>query len=114
LWLPNATEGATAAPEKITWAGIRRLPTFGKDSYFWLVVLVVVVGLVFLVLCFLAFFAGAVVLWLVDWPLAGAFCAAKIGRAAAAKTIASKLFFMLILLEGIYLSRQFHLPAEPL
>jgi hypothetical protein len=86
------------------------LPTFGKDSYFWydgyfwLVVLVVVVGLVFLVLCFLAFFAGAVVLWLVDWPVAGVFCPANvIGTAAAAKTIASKLFFMLVLLEGIYL-----------
>ena len=99
-----------------------RLPTFGKDSYFWgvLVVLVpVFFALVFLVLCFevfLVFFAGAVLFWSgVDWlGVAGAVdCANVSGRLAAAKTIASKLFFMLVSPCGIHLSRQFHLAATP-
>jgi hypothetical protein len=81
-----------------------RLPTFGKDSYFWGGVLVVLapvlLALVFLVLCFegfLVFFGAAVLFWSgVGWPgVAGAVACAKVsGRLAAAKTIASKLFFM--------------------
>lgn len=65
--------------------------------------LVVLVELVvFLLLCFevfLAFFTGAVLFWSgVDWlGVAGAVdCAKVMGRLAAAKTIASKLFFILI------------------
>jgi hypothetical protein len=100
-----------------------RLPTFGKDSYFWGGVLVVLVpvffALVFLVLCFmvfLAFFAGAVLVWSgVDWlGVAGAGDCAKVsGRLAAAKTIVSKLFFILISPCGIHFSRQLHLAPMP-
>src|SRR5580658_4719482 len=81
------------------------LPTFGpfgKDSYFC-GVLAVLVEPVVLVLCFvevfLAFFVGVVLFWSgVVWPgAAGVDWAANVsGRLAAAKTIASKLFFMLI------------------
>ena len=82
-----------------------RLPTLGKDSYFWGGVVAVpepvLLALVFLLLCFEVFlaFAGAVLFWPdAGWLcVAGAVDCAKImGRLAAAKTIASKLFFMSI------------------
>jgi hypothetical protein len=77
-----------------------------------LVVLVPVLLAVVLVLCFvgfevfLAFFGAAVLFWSgVGWP-AGAGVWAKVsGRLAAAKTIASKLFFMWVSPCGVYLSR---------
>jgi hypothetical protein len=80
-------------------------------------VLPVVFALVFFVLCFvvfLTFFAGAVLFWSgVDWlGVAGAGVCAKImGRLAAAKTMAIRLFFMLVSPCGIYCSRQLHLPV---
>jgi hypothetical protein len=102
------------------WAGIFACPRWGWNSYFCGGLLVVLVEpVVFLVLCFevfLAFFAGVVLFWFgVDWlGVAGAvFCAKIIGRLAAAKTIASKLFFMLISPCGTCLSRLFHLAATP-
>jgi hypothetical protein len=75
----------------------------GKDSYFWGGLLVVLVVLVVL-LClgvFLTFFVCVVlVVWL---GLAGGVdCANTMGRLAAAKTIANKLFFILISPCGIY------------
>jgi len=96
-----------------------RLPTSGRNSYFWggvLVVLVVLAlvffalvffalvffALVFLVPCFEVFlaFVGAAVLFWSDagwlWVAGAVACAKVSGRVAAAKTIASKLFFMLI------------------
>jgi hypothetical protein len=78
-----------------------RLPTLGKDNYFWGALVELVALVVFLLLCFevfLAFFAGVVLFWSGVWlGVAGAVdCAKIIGRLAAAKTIASKLFFMLI------------------
>jgi hypothetical protein len=98
-----------------------RLPTLGKDSYFWGGVVgvlePVLLALVFLALCFEVFltFAGAVLFW----PDAGWLCVAGVvacakimGKLAAAKTIAIKLFFMLISPCGtFYLSRPFHLAA---
>jgi hypothetical protein len=63
---------------------------------------------VFLLLCFdvflAVFFAGAVLFWAgADWLGAGVVDCAKVsGRLAAAKTSASKLFFILILLEGLF------------
>jgi hypothetical protein len=103
-----------------------RLPTFGKDSYFWgglLVVLSpVLLALVFLVLGFvgfvgfLVFFGAAVLFWSVAgwlWVAGAVACAKVSGRLAAAKTIASMLFFMWVSPCGIHLSRQFHLAATP-
>ena len=61
---------------------------------------------VFLLLCFdvflAVFFAGAVLFWAgADWLGAGVVDCAKVsGRLAAAKTSASKLFFILILQGG--------------
>jgi hypothetical protein len=81
------------------------LPTLGKDCYFWggLLVVLVLVVLVVLFLClgvFLTFFVWVVsVVWL--W-LGGVDCANIMGRLAAPKTIASKLFFILISPCGIY------------
>jgi hypothetical protein len=81
------------------------------------VLVVLVEPVVFLLLCFevfLAFFAGAVLFWSgVDWlGVDGAVDCAKVsGRLAAAKTIAIKLFFILISPCGIHISRQFHLAA---
>src|SRR5271165_59435 len=100
-----------------------RLPTFGKGSYFWGGVVVVLapalLALVFLVLCFevfLAFFGAAVLFWSGAgwlWVAGAGVCAKVSGRVAAAKTIASKLFFILISPCGICFSRQFHLAAMP-
>jgi hypothetical protein len=91
-----------------------RLPTSGRNSYFWGGVLVVLgvlaplffalvfFALVFLVPCFEVFlaFVGAAVLFWSDagwlWVAGAVACAKVSGRVAAAKTIASKLFFMLI------------------
>jgi hypothetical protein len=79
------------------WAGIFACPRWGGNSYFVGGVLVVLVELVvFLELfeVFLAFFVGAVLFWV---GVAGVvFCAKITGRLAAAKTIASKLLFILI------------------
>jgi hypothetical protein len=76
-------------------------PRWGGNDYFCAGVLVELV--VFLLLCFgaflVVFFAGVVLFWAgVDWlGVAGVVDCAKImGRLAAAKTIANKLFFMLI------------------
>jgi hypothetical protein len=77
----------------------------GGYNYFCGGVVAVVEVVLFLVLCFDAVFLVflAVLFWVaVDWLGAGAvFCAKVRGRVAAAKTIASKLFFILILLEGL-------------
>jgi hypothetical protein len=87
----------------------------GGLSYLVALGLVVAVLLepVFLVLCFLAFLAGAVlVLSGVVWLGAGVDCAKVRGRLAAAKAIASKLFFMVISPCGILFSRHLYLEAE--
>jgi hypothetical protein len=74
----------------------------GRKDYFWggLVGVLVLLPVVFLVLCFLlpflAGFAGVVLFWSgAGWLGAGAWANVS-GKVAAAKTIASKLFFMWI------------------
>ena len=67
--------------------------------------MLVLLVLVFFIVCFLllVFFGAMVVVWSgVDWPgVAGVVACAKVsGRVAAAKTIANKLFFILISPDG--------------
>jgi hypothetical protein len=85
----------------------------GGLSYLVALGLVVAVLLepVFLVLCFLAFLAGLVLVW--PGVLgAGVDCANVRGRLAAAKAIASKLFFMVDLSLRVLFSRHLYLEAE--
>ena len=69
---------------------------WGRKFYFWggvLVVVVLVLPVVFLVWCFLLFLVDLLsVLFWSGWV--GVSCAKVNGNVAAAKTIASKLFFM--------------------
>jgi hypothetical protein len=89
------------------------LPTLGKDSYFWGVLgvlLALAPVLLVLVLCFEVFlaFGAAVLFWSVAgllWLAGAGVCPKVSGRLAAAKTMASKLFFMSISPCGLHLSR---------
>jgi hypothetical protein len=88
----------------------------GKDSYFWgvlEVLLVLAPVLLVLVLCFDGFevflaFGAVVLFWSVAgllWLAGAGVCPKVSGRLAAAKTMASKLFFMSISPCGLHLSR---------